>query len=146
MHLVIDAVAVAPGSSAIVLAHLIRAWRETWPGDRLTVVTGPGGPAFELPSDVDVDRLAAPLPGPLRGLWLRSFGVRRAARSLRADAVLSGVPASGLVGTGCVRGLILYDLRHELRPEQFGRATRLARNIAWRWSMSHVDGIYTISE
>ena len=146
MHLVIDAVAVAPGSSAIVLEHLIRAWRETWPGDRLTVVTGPGGPAFELPSDVDVDRLAAPLPGPLRGLWLRSFGVRRAARSLRADAVLSGVPASGLVGTGCVRGLILYDLRHELRPEQFGRATRLARNIAWRWSMSHVDGIYTISE
>ncbi len=146
MHLVIDAVAVAPGSSAIVLEHLVSAWREAWPGDRLTVLTGPDGPAFELPDGVGIERLDAPLPGPLRSLWLRSFGVRRAARSLRADAVLSGVPASGLLGTGCVRGLILYDLRHELRPEQFSRATRLARNIAWRWSMSHVDGIYTISE
>ena len=116
MHLVIDAVAVAPGSSAIVLEHLIRAWRETWPGDRLTVVTGPGGPAFELPSDVDVDRLAAPLPGPLRGLWLRSFGVRRAARSLRARHRTPGRPmrirpfaviavlASGALLAGCSGG------------------------------------------
>jgi len=146
MHLVIDAVAVGPGSSAVVLEHLVRAWRETWPDDRLTVLSGPDGPAFALPAGVGVEALRSPLPGPLRGLWLRSVGVRRAAKRLRADAVLSGVPASGLLGTPCVRGLILYDLRHELRPEQFSRATRLARNVAWRWSMSRVDGIYTISE
>jgi glycosyltransferase involved in cell wall biosynthesis len=65
---------------------------------------------------------------------------------VRPDAVLSGVPASSLLGTGCVRGLILYDLRHELRPEQFSRAVRLARAVSWRWSMSRADGIYTISE
>jgi glycosyltransferase involved in cell wall biosynthesis len=146
MHLVIDAVAVGRGSSAVVVEHLLRGWREAWPGDRITVVTGPDGPAFDPPEGVAVERLDAPVPGRLRGLWLRSFGVRRAARALRADAVLSGVPASGLLGTGCVRGLILYDLRHELRPEQFSRATRLARHVSWRWSMSHVDGIYTISE
>jgi glycosyltransferase involved in cell wall biosynthesis len=146
MHLVIEAVAVGPGSSAVVLEHLVRAWRDAWPDDHLTVLSGPDGPAFGLPAGVDVDTLRSPAPGPLRGLWLRSVGVRRAARRLRADAVLSGVPASGLLGTGCVRGLILYDLRHELRPEQFSRAQRLARNVSWRWSMSRVDGIYTISE
>jgi glycosyltransferase involved in cell wall biosynthesis len=146
MHLVIDAVAVGRGSAAVVVEHLLRGWREAWPADRITVVTGPDGPAFDPPEGVAVERLRAPVPGRLRGLWLRSFGVRRAARALAADAVLSGVPASGLLGTGCVRGLILYDLRHELRPEQFSRALRLARNLSWRWSMSHVDGIYTISE
>ena len=146
MHLVIDAVAVGPGSSAIVVGGVLRAWHATWPDDRLTVLSAPGGPAFDVPEGVAVEVLDGPPLGGLSGLWRRSFGVRRAARSLRPDAVLSGVPASGLLGTGCARGLILYDLRHELRPEQFSRATRLARNISWRWSMSHVDGIYTISE
>jgi glycosyltransferase involved in cell wall biosynthesis len=146
MHLVIDAVAVGRGSSAIVVEHLIRGWRERWPDDRLTVLSGPDGPVFDVPAGVDVEHLRAPRLGRLSGLWLRSVGVRRAARSLRADAVLSGVPASGLLGTRCVRGLILYDLRHELRPEQFSRAVRLARALSWRWSMSCVDGIYTISE
>jgi glycosyltransferase involved in cell wall biosynthesis len=146
MHLVIDAVVVSRGSSAVVIEHLLRGWREEAPADRLTLVCGPDGAAFDVPEGVTVESLRAPALGPLSGLWLRSFGVRRAAKALQADAVLSGVPASGLLGTSCVRGLILYDLRHELRPEQFSRLTRLARNISWRWSMSHVDGIYTISE
>ncbi len=146
MHLVVDAVVVSRGSSAVVLEHLLRGWRKEAPDDRLTLLCGPDGPAFPAPEGVRVETIEAPALGPLRGLWLRSFGVRRAARRLGADAVLSGVPASGLLGTGCVRGLILYDLRHELRPEQFSRATRLARGISWRWSMSRVDGIYTISE
>ncbi|HET9501179.1 MAG TPA: hypothetical protein VFO98_13055, partial [Marmoricola sp.] len=146
MHLVIDAVVVTRGSSAVVVEHLLRGWRQSWPDDRLTLLCGPGGPSFEVPDGVATEVLRPPRLGRLGGLWLRSFGVRRAARSLRADAVLSGVPASALLGTGCVRGLILYDLRHELRPEQFSRAVRLARNLSWRWSMSRVDGIYTISE
>jgi glycosyltransferase involved in cell wall biosynthesis len=146
MHLAIDAVAVGHGSSAVVVGHLLRGWRVAWPEDRLTVLCGPEGPAFDLPEDVDVEVVRSPALGRLSKLWRRSFGVRRAARRVRPDAVLSGVPASSLLGTGTVRGLILYDLRHELRPEQFSRAVRLARNVSWRWSMSRADGIYTISE
>jgi glycosyltransferase involved in cell wall biosynthesis len=146
MHLVVDAVVVTRGSSAVVLEHLLRGWREEFPDDRLTVLAGPDGPAFALPDGVAVETLQAPgAVGRLGGLWLRTLGVRRATRRLHADAALSGVPASGLLGTGCPRGLILYDLRHELRPEQFSRATRLARAVSWRWGMSHADGIYTIS-
>jgi glycosyltransferase involved in cell wall biosynthesis len=146
MHLVIDAVVVSRGSSAVVIEHLLRGWRREFPTDRLTLLSSAEGPAFPVPEGVAVETLRAPRAmGRLGGLWLRTVGVRRATRQLRADAALSGVPASGLAGTGCVRGLILYDLRHELRPEQFSRATRLARAVSWRWSMSHVDGIYTIS-
>jgi glycosyltransferase involved in cell wall biosynthesis len=146
MHLVVDAVVVTRGSSAVVIEHLLRGWREEFPDDRLTLLCGADGAAFAVPDGVAVATLTAPaVLGRLGGLWLRTVGVRRATKRLGADAALSGVPASGLVGTGCPRGLILYDLRHELRPEQFSRATRLARAVSWRWSMSHVDGIYTIS-
>jgi glycosyltransferase involved in cell wall biosynthesis len=146
VHIVVDAVAVRSGSSAIVLEHLLGAWRSLAADDRITVLTGSDGPGFPLPDGVDVHRLSSRLPGPAAGLWLRSVAVRRAAARLGADAVLSGVPASGLVGTGSPRGIILYDLRHELRPHQFSRGTRIARRVSWWWSMRQADGIYTISE
>ncbi|UMG91115.1 glycosyltransferase [Nocardioides sp. TF02-7] len=146
MHLVVDAVAVQEGSAGIVVEHLLAGWTELAPADRVTVLAPPAGPAFRVPAGVAVETLTAPLPGPAGRLWLRSVAVRRAARRLRADAVLSGVPASGLLGTRCPRGIILYDLRHELRPHQFSRATRLARRVSWGWSMASADGIFTISE
>ncbi len=146
MHLVVDAVAAGPDSTGIVVGNLLHGWREALPEDRITVLSGPDGAPFETPEGVVVDRLPRTLPGPLGGLWLRSVTVRRAARRLGADAVLSAVPASTLIGAPCPQGLILYDLRHELRPEQFSRGQRLARGISWRWTMSRADGIYCISE
>ncbi|MDZ5619998.1 glycosyltransferase family 1 protein [Nocardioides sp. HM23] len=146
MHLVVDAVAVRPGSAAIVIEHLLRGWREAAPDDRVTVLADGAGPAFAVPDPYDVVPVRSPAVGPVGAAWLRSWGVRRAARALRPDAVLSAVPATGLAGYGARRGLILYDLRHELRPHQFSWRTRLSRRLSWGWTMSRSDGIYTISE
>lgn len=146
MHLLVDAVAVRSGSAAIVIEHLLGGWRTTAPTDRITVLAGPEGPDFTPPAGVEVVTTRPPLPGPAGQLWLRSMAVRRTATAIGADAVLSGVPASGLLGSGCPRGVILYDLRHQLRPEQFSRGTRTARRVSWWWSMRRADGIYTISE
>jgi glycosyltransferase involved in cell wall biosynthesis len=149
MHLVVDAVVVRSGSSAIVIEHLLRGWTEAAPEDRVTVLCDEAGPAFAVPDDYPVVTVRAPVGGPVGAAWLRSFGVRRAARALRPDAVLAAVPATGLVGYGGgtgSRGLILYDLRHELRPHQFSGRTRLSRRVSWGWTMSRADGIYTISE
>lgn len=149
MHLVVDAVVVRSGSSAIVIEHLLRGWREAAPGDRVTVLCDEAGPAFAVPDEYPVVTVRAPVGGPAGAAWLRSFGVRRAARALLPDAVLAAVPATGLVGYGdgaVRRGLILYDLRHELRPHQFSRKTRISRRASWGWTMSRADGIYTISE
>lgn len=149
MHLVVDAVVVRSGSSAIVIEHLLRGWTEAAPEDRVTVLCDEEGPAFAVPDDYPVVTVRAPVGGPFGAAWLRSFGVRRAARALRPDAVLAAVPATGLVGYGASsarRGLILYDLRHELRPHQFSGKTRLSRRVSWGWTMSRADGIYTISE
>jgi glycosyltransferase involved in cell wall biosynthesis len=146
MHIVVDAVAVQAGSSAIVVEHLLRGWRELAPDDRLTVLSGPDGPAFDPPPGVEVLPLRPRFGGAGGRLWLRTTGVRRAARAARADALLAGVPASGLLGAGCPRGIILYDLRHELRPHQFPRRVRVARRLSWGWSMRGADRIFTISE
>jgi glycosyltransferase involved in cell wall biosynthesis len=146
MHLVVDAVVVRYGSSAIVIEHLLRGWAEAAPDDRVTVLCDATGPAFAVPDGYPVVTVRSPVGGPAGAAWLRSFGVRRAARALRPDAVLAAVPATGLVGYGARRGLILYDLRHELRPHQFSGKTRLSRRVSWGWTMSRADGIYTISE
>jgi glycosyltransferase involved in cell wall biosynthesis len=146
VHLVVDAVAVQEGSAAIVVGHLLSGWRLTAPGDRVTVVTGPAGAAFELPMSYEELRLQPPVGGAAGEMWLRSVGIRRAVRALGADAVLSGVPASGLLPTGARRGIILYDLRHELRPDQFSLAKRASRYTSWAWSMRRADAIFCISE
>jgi glycosyltransferase involved in cell wall biosynthesis len=146
MHLVVDAVVVRSGSSAIVIEHLLRGWTQEAADDQVTVLVGPEGPAFAIPDGYRVETVEPPVGGPAGALWLRSFGVRRKARALRPDAVLAAVPATGLVGYGGRRGLILYDLRHELRPHQFSWRTRLSRRTSWTWTMSRADGIYTISE
>ncbi|TCJ30169.1 glycosyltransferase [Nocardioides jejuensis] len=146
MHVLFDAVAARTGSAAIVVGHLIRGWREAYPDDRLTVLTGPDGPDFEVAEGALLHRVTPPVPGPPGQLWLRSQAVRRTARELGVDAVVSGVPASGLFGSKAPRGVILYDLRHELRPEQFSAKTRAARRLSWWWSIRRADGVYTISE
>lgn len=149
MHLVVDAVVVRSGSSAIVIEHLLRGWAEAAPEDRVTVLVDESGPQFAVPEGYPVVTVTAPVGGPAGAAWLRSFGVRRAARALRPDAVLAAVPATGLAGYGrgaAKRGLILYDLRHELRPHQFSWRTRFSRRLSWGWTLSRADGIYTISE
>jgi len=146
VHLLVDAVAVQSGSAGIVVEHLLNGWTQLPHDDRITVLTGPDGPAFTPPARAEVVRLGTRLPGAVGKAWLRSGAVRRAATRLGADAVLAGVPASSLAGTKAPRGLILYDLRHELRPHQFSRKTRIARNVSWAWSMERAEAIFTISE
>ena len=145
MHVVVDAVVVRTGSVTIVLEHLLQAWARRFPDDRISVLFGPDGPSFTLPPGADAITLSQP-SGPLGGIWLRSMAVRRAVDKLDADAVLAAVPATGLAGFGRPRGTILYDLRFELRPDQFSRRTRIARRVSWGWTLRLSDRIFCISD
>ncbi len=145
MHVVVDAVAVRSGSAAITLENVLRGWEQLGTGDRFTVLCV-DAPPFELPGGARVQRMTTRLPGALGDLWLRSAGVRRAARALGADAMLSGVTASAFLGAPCPHGAIVYDLRHEFRPQQFSRPRRLARRLSYGWSFRSADGLYCISK
>lgn len=138
-----DAVAVRPGSSAVILEGLIAGWLRSYPADVLTVLV-PDQPGLRIPEGVAVHGVPS-RAGALGSLWVRTVGVRRAARELDADAVLSGVTASGLVGTSCTHGVMLTDLRHEILPEQFGAGRRLARRLSYGVSFRNADAIFCIS-
>lgn len=144
MHLVVDALAVRAGSAGIVVEHLLHGWAGLAPADRITILAD-GDLELTPPPSATVVQVGSPAGGRLRTAWLRSFAVRREARRLGADAVLSGVPASALVPPGCPHGLIMYDFRHELRPHQFPRSRRAARRVSWGLAMRNTDHIFCIS-
>lgn len=145
MHVVFDALSVRAGSSAVILEGLLRGWRELAPDDRLTLVVA-DDPVFAVADGVDVRRVEAPVSGKAASLWYRTLGIRRVARELGADALVSGVTASAFLGAPCPRGVILTDLRHEIRPDQFSRGRRLVRRLSYAWTFRFADGIFCISE
>ncbi|NYJ02890.1 glycosyltransferase involved in cell wall biosynthesis [Nocardioides thalensis] len=144
MHLLVDAFAVQPGSAAITVENLLLGWSQLGTDDRVTVVAAEDK-KLVLPEGMESIVMTPPVGGAAGRIWARTLGVRRAARELGADAVLSAVPASGLLGAPTPHGIILYDLRHELRPHQFPLSRRIARRVSWGWNMRQTDGIYCIS-
>ena len=129
--------------SAVILEGLIAGWLRSYPADVLTVLV-PDEPGMRILDGVAVHRVPSG-GGAFGNLWARTVGVRRAARELGADAVLSGVTASGLLGTPCTHGVVLTDLRHELLPDQFSAGRRLARRLSYGVSFRQADAIFCIS-
>jgi glycosyltransferase involved in cell wall biosynthesis len=144
MHVVFDAIAVRAGSASIVVEHELAAWARRTDGDQLTVLTS-AKTELPIPDGVAIEQLEPPLGGPLGEVWLRSFGVRRAAKRLNADAVISGVTASAFAGTACPRWAIVYDVRHEIRPAQFSLPRRIVRRVSYRWTFRRAAGLFCIS-
>jgi glycosyltransferase involved in cell wall biosynthesis len=145
MHVVFDAFAVRPGSAAITLDNLLRGWLQLPSGDRLTVLAAPDH-ELALPDGVPVEVVTPPrLPGAAGTVWLRSLGVRRACRRLGADGLVSAVTASAFAGAPCPRGAIVYDLRHERRPDQFPRSRRIVRRVSYGYTFRRADALFCIS-
>jgi glycosyltransferase involved in cell wall biosynthesis len=145
VHILVDAFAVRAGSAAVILEGLLAGWQSLPEGDRLTVAAAEPVP-FQVPPGVAIQIERPPVGGALGGLWSRTVGVRRVARRVGADAVLSGVTASSLLSAHGARGVILTDLRHEVRPEQFSWSRRLVRRVSYAWSFRLADGVFCISE
>jgi glycosyltransferase involved in cell wall biosynthesis len=145
MRLVVDAIGVRPGSAAIVIEGLLRGWEQVAPEDELVVLTD-GQPAFDVPAIAAVQRLVDGRAGLRARLAAQTTGVRLACRRLGADALLSSVTAGAFLGAACPRGAIVYDVRHELRPEQFSFGRRLIRRVAYGWTFRRANALFCISE
>jgi len=145
VRLVVDAIAVRRGSAATVIGNVLRGWRQAAPEDEI-VVLADRAPEFPVPDGVTVQFVGHRPETPLRRLWAQSAGLRRACRRLGADALLSAVTATAFLGAPCPNGVIVYDVRHELRPEQFPRSRVLARRVLYGWSFRRAPALYCISE
>ena len=144
MRVLVDAVAVREGSAAVVVGQLLAGWAAVAPEDELIVLAA-DTPKFVLPLGARLE-LLTPGSSALGRLWAQSLGVRRASRKLKPDALIGGVTASALLGACCPYGVIVYDLRHELRPGQFSLRRRLVRRLAYGWSFRRADALFCISE
>jgi glycosyltransferase involved in cell wall biosynthesis len=144
MRVVADAIAIRPGSVSTIIGNLLIAWAGMAPEDELIVLVG-DRPQLPLPSSAIVEALGG--DGSIAGrMWTQSVGVRRACRRFRPDALLSGVTATSFLGGARPHGVVLYDLRHELRPEQFPAPRRIARRLTYGWSFRRADAVICISE
>jgi glycosyltransferase involved in cell wall biosynthesis len=145
VRLVVDAVPVRAGSAAIVIGNLLAGWVSLAPEDEIVVLVD-GRPEFPLPESVAVEQIADRSGSALERVRAQSIGVRGGCRRLRADALLCAVTASAFAGAPCPRGAIVYDLRHEQRPEQFSASRRLSRRLLYGWSFLRADALFCISE
>jgi glycosyltransferase involved in cell wall biosynthesis len=139
VRLCVDAVAIRAGSAAIIVGNLLIGWAAAEPDDELIVLVA-DEPHLPLPESARIEVLGT------SRLKAQTVGVRRAARRLGADAVFGGVTASVLLGAPSPYGVMLYDLRHELRPDQFPASRRLARRLLYGWSFARADAVVCISE
>jgi glycosyltransferase involved in cell wall biosynthesis len=142
MRVLFDGLPITGSSLAIVVQHLLAGWREFQPDDDLHIVLGPGA-QLSIPDGVTVHPVRFGRSAAFSRVRHQTFTVPRLARRLDADVVFGVLPTTTMAPLPCPRVVMAYDIRHELRPEQFSRANRIQRRFSYRWDQA--DGIACIS-
>jgi glycosyltransferase involved in cell wall biosynthesis len=145
MRIVIDAIPVRYGGFAVALEEMLAAWAELDTGDELHLVMTQGA-ELAVPSSVAVHRVAVGRPEVLRRPAVQSRELRRVRRETGADVLLAMLPATAPASVGVPKVIIVYDMRHELLPEQFPLSTRLARRSSYGLGYRQAASIICISE
>lgn len=145
MRVVIDGLPLRGLSVAIVIEHLMEGWLELDNGDELHLVTGPE-PGLTVPAGVIVHEVALGRRHYLARMRAQATVVPRLCRELNADVMLGVLPSTTITPLPCPRAMVLYDLRYELRPQQFTTSARLIRKVSYEIGFHQADAIVCISE
>jgi glycosyltransferase involved in cell wall biosynthesis len=143
VRVLVDAVGCTFGGIATYEANLLTRWTRDHPDDELLVVLGDDDDRLPGVDDVTI---SFPRPGVLTRPLAVTRALRRAAGTWRPDAVLALRPATTLVRLGTPLAVVVHDLRHELRPEQFSRARRMIRWASYGRSYALADGFVCVSQ
>jgi glycosyltransferase involved in cell wall biosynthesis len=145
MRVVIDGLPIRGMSLGIVVEHLLNGWDQLASGDELHLVVGPEAD-LNIPASVKVHRLEFGRRHSVSRLYAQSFTLPTMCRRLQADVLLGVLPTTSVSPLPCPRAIIAYDLRHELRPEQFSTRARLLRKVSYDLGFRQADAITCISE
>ena len=142
MRLLIDAAAAEYGGIRTYVEQLLRAWASELPNDELLVVVPPGSTLATAGHRRHELRAAGPsvVSRPLA----QTTALPRLSRDV--DAVLATNPTTSLLGVRRPLAVVVHDLRHELRPEQFSRPRRALRWASYRRSYALADGFVAVSQ
>jgi glycosyltransferase involved in cell wall biosynthesis len=145
MRVVIDGIPISGASIGIVAEHLLGAWAALDLNDELHLVVGPDAD-IDIPSSVHVHHARYGRSPFVSRLWAQSAAIPRICRDVKADIMLGIIPTTTVTPLPCPRAVIAYDVRHELRPEQFARQTRLAKQVGYGVGFHQADAVACISE
>lgn len=144
MKIIVEAMCAEFGGIRTYVEHLLARWSEVFPEDELHVVVAAGS---TLPTANHVrHEVAVPRPASLGRPWAQTRSLRRLTRQVHPDAVLATLPSTTVLRPGRPMAVVLYDLRHELRPEQFSRKRRILRRVSYSRGYQLADGIISISQ
>ncbi len=131
VRVVVNAVPAAGTSLGVVTENLVRSWDRA---DDLHVVLR-SGVELDLPDHVAVHTYS--------GSRLLAMDVRvpSLCRRIRAEAMFGMTPATTMAPLPCPRGILVHDLRHELRPDQFTARIRLRRWASYPIGYLQADAI-----
>lgn len=146
MKVVVDALPAEFGGIATYVTNLLAGWVATFPDDELHVVVRRDAPP--LPESDRVHRHDADVAGPatLGRPISQTRLIPRTASDVGADVVLATMPSTTLRSPGTPVAVVVHDLRHELRPDQFSRSRRLIRRVGYPRAYSLADGLIAVSQ
>lgn len=145
MKVLVEAMCADFGGIRTYVENLLDAWPRVYPEDELHVLVHADSP-LPTPEGVTRHEVAVPRPAVFGRPVAQTRHTTRLVRSERPDVVLATLPATTVRRAGVPMALVIYDLRHELRPKQFSIASRLLRRISYGRSYRIADSIISISQ
>ncbi len=145
MRVVIDAIPVRTGGFAVALEEMLAGWEKLGTADELHVVVSQAA-ELAMPSFVRVHDVGVGRPEVARRPAVQTRELRRVCRDTDAEVLLAMLPATALASVGVPKVIMVYDLRHELLPEQFTLLTRLSRRVSYGIGYRQAASIICISQ
>lgn len=143
MKLVIDAMTAEFGGIRTYVDHLVSAWESAFPDDEVHVAVPAGSTIAE--SARRRHELRVRRPSTLGRPVAQTFALHRLIRDVAPDAVLAAMPSTTLRRSPRPLAVVVHDLRHQLRPQQFSLARRALRRLSYGRAYAVADGFVSVS-
>lgn len=143
MKIVVDAMCAEYGGIRTYVDHLLGHWASAHPEDELHVVL-PRGSTLDTTGHVRHELRVRP-PAAIGRPAAQSWAMHRLIKQLAPDAVLATVPSTTVRRLEVPLAVVILDLRHELRPEQFSLFRRFLRKVSYERTYALADAFLAIS-
>ncbi len=145
MRVLVDAVGCRYGGIATYVRNLSQRWTAEYPDDEIHVLRGTQDDALAAPG-VPSTVVVVPRPAVATRAIVQTRELRRITKEWAADVVLAARPATTMLRLAAPLAVVVHDLRHELRPEQFSLGRRAIRWVSYGRAYALADGFITISQ
>ncbi|MDP9092615.1 MAG: glycosyltransferase [Actinomycetota bacterium] len=143
VKVLIEAMCAQYGGIATYVENLIATWPSVYPEDELHVISSSTNPGW--PAGVVAHRIPIRRPEILFRPIAQTRAVRHLVDELAPDVVLATLPSTTLRKPTVPTAVVIYDLRHELRPDHFPLQRRILRRVSYGRGYAIADGFIAIS-